>query len=79
MKLMASLASSLGWATMKDLVKWVGQKKPDQELIFETRSKSKKVLMDVLNHFAMPKQNQNGDFQLFWPLLILDQWEASIL
>ena len=36
--------------------KKTGQKKPDQDLIFKTRSKSKKVLFCVLDHFATPNQ-----------------------
>ena len=36
--------------------KKTGQKKTDQDLIFKTRSKSKKVLFCVLDHFATPNQ-----------------------
>ena len=36
--------------------KKTGQKKTDQDLIFKTRSKSKKVLSCVLYHFATPNQ-----------------------
>ena len=36
--------------------KKTGQKKPAQDLIFKTRSKSKKVLFCVLDHFATPNQ-----------------------
>ena len=36
--------------------KKTGQKKPAQDLIFKTRSNSKKVLFCVLYHFATPKQ-----------------------
>merc|ERR1719318_1465107 len=36
--------------------KKLGQKKPDQDLIFKTRSKSKKVLSCVLYHSATPNQ-----------------------